>query len=80
VGDIRHCFADITKARELLGYAPKVRLQDGMVELLDWVQQQAAEDHVPKMEKELAARNLVRDLLHKRKRPSLEGRSCLRVI
>ena len=58
-GDIRHCFADITKARKLLGYFPKVRLQDGMVELLGWVNQQSAEDHVPKMEKELAARNLL---------------------
>jgi hypothetical protein len=30
-----------------------------MVELLDWVKQQTAEDHVPRMAKELAARNLV---------------------
>jgi dTDP-L-rhamnose 4-epimerase len=58
-GDIRHCFADISKARKLLGYAPKTRLQDGMQELLAWVKDQTAEDRVPQMEKELAARNLV---------------------
>ena len=58
-GDIRHCFADIAKARKLLGYSPQVTLEQGMPELLGWVSQQSAEDHVPRMEKELAARNLV---------------------
>jgi dTDP-L-rhamnose 4-epimerase len=58
-GDIRHCFADISKARKLLGYSPKVRLQDGMQELIAWVKNQTAEDRVPQMEKELAARHLV---------------------
>ncbi|HEX7770838.1 MAG TPA: NAD-dependent epimerase/dehydratase family protein, partial [Pyrinomonadaceae bacterium] len=43
-GDIRHCVADISRARTLLGYEPKVTLADGIPELLDWVrQQQAAE-------------------------------------
>jgi dTDP-L-rhamnose 4-epimerase len=43
-GDIRHCVADISRARTLLGYQPKVTLADGIPELLEWVrQQQAAE-------------------------------------
>jgi dTDP-L-rhamnose 4-epimerase len=58
-GDIRHCFADISKAKRLLGYSPKVRLEEGMKELIAWVKEQTAEDRVPVMEKELAARNLV---------------------
>lgn len=58
-GDIRHCVADISKAKRLLGYAPKVALQDGLRELLGWVSQQSAHDLVPQMQKELAARNLV---------------------
>jgi dTDP-L-rhamnose 4-epimerase len=41
-GDIRHCIADITRARTLLGYEPKVKLADGIPELLDWVRQQRA--------------------------------------
>ena len=41
-GDIRHCIADITRARTLLGYEPKVKLADGIPELLDWVRQQHA--------------------------------------
>jgi dTDP-L-rhamnose 4-epimerase len=39
-GDIRHCVADISRARTLLGYEPKVTLEDGIPELLEWVRQQ----------------------------------------
>ena len=58
-GDIRHCVADISKAKRLLGYTPKVALKDGLRELLAWVREQSARDLVPQMQKELAARNLV---------------------
>jgi len=34
--DIRHCFADITRARETLGYRPKVSFETGMAELIEW--------------------------------------------
>ena len=34
--DIRHNTADITRARETLGYAPKVTLEAGLAELIDW--------------------------------------------
>jgi dTDP-L-rhamnose 4-epimerase len=43
-GDIRHCVADISRARKLLGYEPRVQLADGIPELLDWVRQQQAEN------------------------------------
>jgi nucleoside-diphosphate-sugar epimerase len=33
-GDIRHSLADTTKARELLGFKPKIELEDGLAELL----------------------------------------------
>src|SRR3954464_11939131 len=59
-GDIRHCVADITKAGKLLGYKPKVALQQGIPELLAWVGQQRAIDHTAQATQELAARNLVR--------------------
>ena len=35
-GDIRHCFADLTKIKDKLGYEPKVRLEDGLKELKEW--------------------------------------------
>lgn len=58
VGDIRHCFADIHKARELLGYRPSVHLEDGLRELADWLQTQRAEDRVEHMRSELSRRGL----------------------
>lgn len=38
VGDVRHSLADITRARELLGYEPKVGLEEGLRLTLDWWQ------------------------------------------
>jgi dTDP-L-rhamnose 4-epimerase len=58
VGDIRHCFADITLARDVLGYEPTVTLEDGLVELAEWLQDQAADDRVAEASRELAARGL----------------------
>jgi dTDP-L-rhamnose 4-epimerase len=58
-GDIRHCVADITRARTLLGYEPKVRLKDGLKDLLQWVKEQTAIDSVEKAKFELATHNLV---------------------
>jgi len=34
IGDVRHCFADISKARELLGFAPQVLFPEGLDNLL----------------------------------------------
>ncbi|HYC31833.1 MAG TPA: NAD-dependent epimerase/dehydratase family protein, partial [Gemmatimonadales bacterium] len=58
VGDIRHCFADIRRARELLGYEPRVTLDDGLGELATWLESQVATDRVEEARAELAARGL----------------------
>ncbi|HJP92795.1 MAG TPA: NAD-dependent epimerase/dehydratase family protein [Pyrinomonadaceae bacterium] len=58
-GDIRHCVADISRARTLLGYEPKVKLADGIPELLDWVRKQQAAD-TPEATAELEQHHLVR--------------------
>ena len=60
VGDIRHCFADIARARELLGFEPEVALEDGMEELADWLAGQRAVDRFDAAAVELAARGLTR--------------------
>ena len=39
VGDVRHSLADITRARELLGYEPQVGLEEGLRKTLEWWQQ-----------------------------------------
>ena len=58
VGDIRHCFADISRARGVLGYAPLVTLDEGLGELAQWLDGQGAEDRVSQAREELAARGL----------------------
>lgn len=58
VGDIRHCFADISKARALLGYQPQVTLDEGLLELAGWLGGQQAFDRVAEANAELAARGL----------------------
>jgi nucleoside-diphosphate-sugar epimerase len=35
-GDVRHSLADITRAREFLGFEPKVDLRTGLKRTLDW--------------------------------------------
>jgi dTDP-L-rhamnose 4-epimerase len=58
VGDIRHCYADITLARRVLGYSPRVTLADGILDLTEWLREQEADDHVADASRELAARGL----------------------
>jgi dTDP-L-rhamnose 4-epimerase len=59
VGDIRNCFPDIGLAQQILGYKPKVNLEDGMRDLAEWLDQQTAHDRFNEMRDELASRGLV---------------------
>lgn len=58
VGDIRHCTADISLARRVLGYAPQIDFDDGLHELAGWLATQHAVDRVDTMRSELVARGL----------------------
>jgi len=58
VGDIRHCFADVSLARETLGFEPQVSLETGIVELAEWLAGQTAVDRVDEAARELARRGL----------------------
>lgn len=59
-GDIRHCFADITKIRRELGYVPRVGLAEGLRELLEWLRTQKAHDRMDEARSELERRGLSR--------------------
>jgi dTDP-L-rhamnose 4-epimerase len=58
IGDVRHCFADISLARRVLGYEPTVSLDRGLNELASWLNGRVATDLVPQASAELAARGL----------------------
>ncbi len=59
-GDIRHCFADVSLARELLGFEAEVAFDDGLGELAAWLETQPATDRFDKAAAELAERGLTR--------------------
>jgi UDP-N-acetylglucosamine 4-epimerase len=44
-GDVRHSQADITKARELLGFEPTHRIGEGLKEAMDWYVRHLAPQH-----------------------------------
>jgi dTDP-L-rhamnose 4-epimerase len=58
-GDIRHCFADISRARDLLGFEPLHRLEDSLADFAAWVASSQATDHNPVMRRQLEERGLV---------------------
>jgi dTDP-L-rhamnose 4-epimerase len=57
-GDIRHCYADLTKSRNLLGYEPQVTHEEGFRELAAWLADQQAEDKAETMLQELTTYGL----------------------
>lgn len=61
-GDIRHCYADLRKAKALLGYQPGVNLEDGLRELLDSIAGQPIQDQTEIAEQELITRGLAANL------------------
>ena len=59
LGDIRHNFADLTKARRLLGYEPRVGFSQGIETFTRWVQsQEIAEDSYERSIEEMARKGL----------------------
>jgi dTDP-L-rhamnose 4-epimerase len=58
VGDIRHCFGDISRAAASIGYRPEIAFEDGLADLITWLEGQMAEDRVAEASAELASRGL----------------------
>ncbi len=59
VGDIRHCFADVSRARDILGFEAQVDFDDGLRELVGWLASESAVDLTTTALDELASRGLV---------------------
>jgi dTDP-L-rhamnose 4-epimerase len=58
-GDVRHCFADISAAREFLGYRPSCSMADGVRELAGWLESHQANDFVEEAMNRLTIHGLV---------------------
>ncbi|MBA2629880.1 MAG: nucleoside-diphosphate-sugar epimerase, partial [Thermoleophilaceae bacterium] len=58
-GDIRHCFADTTRATELLGFRAERDLSEGLPELAEWVAGQDVAENGDRAAADLRARGLL---------------------
>jgi dTDP-L-rhamnose 4-epimerase len=58
-GDIRHCFADIGKIKDRLGFTPQVSFEDGLSDLISWVKEQEAADRFHQVDSELKGKRLI---------------------
>ena len=58
-GDVRHCFADITRIKTELGFTPRVSLEEGMKELIEWGRTTGADDKGDRATQELIEKGLV---------------------
>jgi dTDP-L-rhamnose 4-epimerase len=60
LGDIRHCYADLTNIREKLGFEPKISLEEGLAHFARWVlSQPLPEDGLDKANEELKKRKMM---------------------
>ena len=59
-GDIRHCVANIGKAQQLLGFEPRVRFEDGLSDLVNWIKTQSAVDRMEQARADLQRHGLIR--------------------
>ena len=60
IGDVRHCFADISLARRALGYEPQITLEEGLRDLAGWLEGRTADDGATRARAELEERGLTR--------------------
>lgn len=56
--DVRHCYADIRKIRKLVGWEPKMDLEDGLREVVEWARKEQSEDKLDFALRELSQRGL----------------------
>jgi dTDP-L-rhamnose 4-epimerase len=62
-GDVRHCTADVRRARETIGFTPRVSWEDGLRELLDWCRDAASSDQFGHAQRELERHGLLSGVL-----------------
>jgi dTDP-L-rhamnose 4-epimerase len=60
IGDIRHCYADLTNIRAALDFEPRIDLQCGLERFVEWVKTQPIEhDGLDAANQQLASRGLM---------------------
>ena len=61
LGDIRHCYADLSQSNKILGFTPQVSLQQGMEQFVKWtLAEPLPEDGLDRANSELKERGLMK--------------------
>ncbi|MHA1916677.1 MAG: NAD-dependent epimerase/dehydratase family protein, partial [Promethearchaeota archaeon] len=61
IGDVRHCAADISKIKKLLGFSPKISFNEGIEEYVNWIKtQKNSQDKTGKALCELVEKGLMK--------------------
>jgi len=58
-GDVRHCFADISKARKELSFEVSITFEKGMLELAEWSKEAFSEDSFHLAHQKLVSKGIV---------------------
>ena len=56
--DVKHCYADINRIKKLLGWQPRISLDEGLRKVIDWSEKEKAVDRVDFAMKQLEKRGL----------------------
>ena len=56
--DVRHCYADLSAIKKMLGWSPKMELSKGFQDLIDWGKYEKAVDKMDHALDELENRGL----------------------
>ncbi len=59
-GDIRHCYAETTRAEKVLGFKAAISFEEGIEDLMKWTRSQHAKDLVEKATDELERKGLLK--------------------
>jgi len=60
VGDIRHCYADVSRIGKEISWVPKIKLSDGISDLIEWVGKQTPRKEMADAMKELVEKGLAK--------------------
>ncbi len=58
-GDIRHCFADISKIKSLMHWKPRITFADGLEELIEWSHSAKSQDLFDRANKLLKEKGVI---------------------
>lgn len=58
-GDIRHCVADLTRSRSILGFEPQTKWEDALQEIIAWSETTEKVDNFQQVDQELRKHGLV---------------------